>query len=443
MHKLLALRFTSAAVGLLLLLTACSANRKSRIHPPDRTLDIPFESHRFHADSGINIRLATGTEIRIDPGTLVDSKGNPVHGLVDFRIREFHRAEDMFRAGIPLNTRANGNQQLQSAGMMEMRAYFGQEELSVASGKSIGVGLAGFRDANGYDLWYMEEDADWNIRGNFRTDSNRIKWQTIRALTDSLDDATIPPKEDARVFELVGNLEAAPYLKAYQNLKWRLDDSEPIERLLTDSRINWQKVSIKQVDKRGNLYALTFSQFDSDNPSVNKGMQKTLLASPLTSNANMKKRMKEYEEEVAELDRKRKERLEQLVRSQKESDLLQFFSADRLGIWNVDRLMKVEDCIPVVVHFDFEKSLPDSEKKGSIIALYDEENSVMQYKREEKGSSIYLQKGKAMRLIVLLPKEQVVLVDNASIQQALESGSKDVTLQTKRMSLRDFLMPQP
>lgn len=443
MHKLVPSRSAYFAVVLLLLLTACSANRKSRISPPNRSLDIPFVSHRFHADSGINIRLATGTEIRIAPGTLVDGKGNPVHGMVDFRVREFHRAEDMFRAGIPLNTRANGNQQLQSAGMMEMRAYAGQEELSVASGRSIGVGLAGYRDANGYDLWYMEEDADWNVRGNFRTDSNRIKWQTIQALGDSIKDPSSPQQEEARMFELVGNVKQVPYLKPYQNLKWQLDASEPLERLATDNRIHWGKVSIKLIDKRKNLYALTFTQHDSDDPTTSKGIQKTILASPIASKGNMKKRMKEYEEEVAELERKRKERLEQLVRSQKEADLLQFFSADRLGIWNVDRLMKMEDCIPVVVRFDFEKSLPDANKIGSIIALYDGENSVMQYKRDLNGSSIYLQKGKAMRLIVLLPKEQVALVDNSSIQQALESGSKEINLKTQQMSLRDFLMPIP
>ncbi|MFM7671946.1 MAG: hypothetical protein ACKO6Q_05060 [Bacteroidota bacterium] len=435
-----AIVFALIAIGVF---ASCSANRKSRISPPSRALDIPFETYRFHSDSGASIRLSTGTEMKINPGSLVDSKGKLVHSMVDFKVREFHRAEDIFRAGIPLDTRANGSQRLQSAGMMEMRAYMGQEELSIATGSSVGVGLASYRNAEGYNLWHMEEDADWNVRGNFRTDSNRVKWQTIRSLGDTLKDPENPAKEDARIFELVGNIEEAPYLKSYQNMKWRLDDSQPIETLITDTRTNWEGVRIKLVDKKRNLYSLTFGQYESDDPTKEKGRVKTILASPLTSRGDMKKRMKQYEEEVAELDRKRKERLEKLVQSQKEADLLQFFAADRLGIWNVDRLMKMEDCIPVIVHFDFEKKATEEESKGSVIALFDAENSVMQFKRDGTDKQIYLQKGKEMRLIAFLPKERVALVDNATIQQALGTGAKEVTLRTSQISLKDFLMPKP
>jgi hypothetical protein len=442
MNNKYALLTSRVAWILLIFLSACSANRKSRISPPDRSLDIPFETYRFHADSGLNIRTGTGTQITIAPGTLVDAKGNKASGQIEFRLREFHRPEDFLRAGIPLDTRANGDQRLQSAGMMEMRAFSGQEELRIAEGKTIGVGLAGYRDSKGYDLWYMEDDADWNVRGNFRTDSNVVKWQTIRSLSDSLEAPKVPGKEGDRNFELVGNVKSAPYLKAYQNVMWRLADSEPNSSLITDSRIHWQGVGIKLINKKKNLYELTFSQFDSDDPTVSKGIQKKILASPLLSKREMKDRAEEYEREMIAFEKQKKERMEQLIRSQKEADLIQFFAADRLGIWNVDRLMKMEECTPVVVHFDFEKQTPTKENKITIVALYDGENSVMQYNREN-GNEIYLQKGKAMRLIALLPKEKVALVDNDAIQQSLATGSKEITFQTKQMSLRSFLMPQP
>lgn len=428
-----------ALVGLL---SACSANRKSRITPPSHALDIPFETYRFHSDSGATIRLSTGTEMRILPGSLVDGKDNVVHGMVDFKVREFHRPEDIFRAGIPLDTRANGSQRLQSAGMMEMRAYLGQEELHIASGSSVGVGLASFRNTEGYDLWHMEDDADWNVRGNFRTDSNRVKWEMIRSLNDSLKDPELPKEDDERIFELVGNVEDAPYLKSYQNMKWRLDDSESTEALKTDIRTNWAKVRIKVVNKKQSIYALTFSEVDSDDPTV-KGRVKTILASPLTSRSDMKKRMETYNQEVAQIEQKRRERLEQLAKSQKESDFLQFFAADRLGIWNVDRLMKMEECTPVIVHFDFEKNSTSEQKSGSVFALYDGENSVMQFDRKGSDQKIFLQKGKAMRLIALLPNERVALVDNTNIQQVLQRGDKEVTFRTQQMSLREFLLPQP
>ena len=426
----------------LLAFYSCEVKKKSRIAPPSSALDIPFESFRFSGDSGTRIRLTTGTEIRIEPGTLVDEKGEVVRGNIEFRVREFHNATDLLRAGIPLNTSANGSEQLQSAGMMEMRAFADKQELRVAPGKSLGIGLAGYRNAEGYDLWYMEDEADWNVRGNFRTDSNRIKWETIRSLSDTLKNPESPLKEEeARVFELVGNVKLAPYLKAYQNMKWRLDDAESLERLQSDTRIHWEKVRVELVNKKRNLFRLTFFQFDRDNPQANSGMQKTMLASPLTSKTDLKKRMEEYEKEIAALEQKRRARIEQLARSNNEADLIQYFSADRMGIWNIDRLMKMEECTPVIVHFDFEKIATGADETASVIALYDSENSIVPFKRDGGNKQVYLQKGKAMRLVVLLADQQIALVENESIQQALKNEVKEITFQTKHMSLEKFLMP--
>lgn len=425
----------------LLAFYGCAVKKKSRIAPPLSPLDIPFESFRFSGDSGTSIRLITGTEIRIEPGTLIDDKGEIVRGEIEFRIREFHNTMDLLRGGIPLNTRANGREQLQSAGMMEIRAFAGNKELSVAPGKSVGVGLAGYRNAEGYDLWYMEEDADWNVRGKFRTDSNRTKWNTIQLLRDTIKEPASPLDEEARIFELVGNVELSPYLKAYEKMKWRLDDSESLERLQSDTRIHWEKVRVELINKKRNLFRLTFIQFDRDNAQANKGMQRTLLASPLTSRGDMKKRMEAYERGLAVLEQMKRERLEQLARSKNEADLLQYFSADRMGIWNIDKLMKMEECIPVIVHFDFEKKLTDENKYPGVIALYDSENSVMQYNRAEGEKQIYLQKGKAIRLLVMLENQQIALVENADIQQALQEGTNEITFRTKQMNLRSFLMP--
>jgi hypothetical protein len=63
-------------------------------------------------------------------------------------------------------------------------------------------------------------------------------------------------------------------------MKWRLDDAESLKRLQSDTRIHWEKVRVELVNKKRNLFRLTFFQFDRDNPQANSGMQKTMLASP-------------------------------------------------------------------------------------------------------------------------------------------------------------------
>ncbi len=427
-----------AALLVLALLSACSTHRKSRIAPPAASLDVPFESHRFQGDSGISIRLPTGTEIRIAPGSLVDAAGNTIRGEVELRVREFHTAQDILRSGIPLNTRQNGSDRLQSAGMIEMRAFSKGEALEVAPGKSVEVGLAGYRKADGYDLWYMEGDDTWDVRGNYRADSNQVKLQAIRTLGDSLKKPRSPKEAAERTFELVGNITAIPYLKPYAGMQWQLDDSEPTEVLGVQGRVHWEDVRIQKVNNKRNTYALTFTQFDRGDQAANKGIQKTILASPLTTRSDMKKRMAIYEREVAEVERRERERQEALAKAKRESDLVHSFKADRMGIWNVDRFFKMEDCVPVFVHFDFEKSMPGEIQRIRLFALYDGDNSVMEYD-PANWKSVYLQKGKPMRLIALLPNEQLAIVENESIQLALQKESNEITFQTKRVKSNEFL----
>jgi hypothetical protein len=52
---------------------------------------------------------------------------------------------------------------------------------------------------------------------------------------------------------------------------------------------------------------------------------------------------------------------------------------------------------------------------------------------------VYLQKGKSMRLIALLPNDQLALVDNEKIQPVLEQGKTEVSFETKRFSAKEFL----
>ena len=220
-------------------------------------------------------------------------------------------------------------------------------------------------------------------------------------------------------------------------MKWRLDDSEPTEVLGVQGRVHWENVRIQKVKNRQQVYALSFTQFDRGEGASNTGIQKTILASPLTTRSDMKKRMAIYEKEVAEVERRERERQEALARAKREADLIQSFKADRMGIWNIDRFMKMEDCVPVYVHFDFEKSIKSKEQKVRLFALYDGDNSVKEYEATE-WNAVYLQKGKPMRLIALLPNEQLALVGDESIQPALLQGKTEVNFQTKRYSATEF-----
>jgi hypothetical protein len=158
----------------------------------------------------------------------------------------------------------------------------------------------------------------------------------------------------------------------------------------------------------------------------------------MTTRSDMKDRMAIYEKELAEVERQERARQEALAKAKQEADLIQSFKADRLGIWNVDRFQKMEDCVPVYVHFDFERTVRSDDKPIRLFALYDGDNSVMEYKPEE-WKAVFLQSGKPMRLIAVLPNSQLALVGNENIQSALRQGKNEVIFETKKIPSTEFL----
>ena len=108
---------------------------EQNIHPPIKSQDIAFEEYRFHKDSTLKIERATGTLISISPNTFVHKNGSEVRDSVLLKVREFHNTEDIFRSGIPMSIDKKRKQILQSAGMIELRAFSGGRNSNVASSR--------------------------------------------------------------------------------------------------------------------------------------------------------------------------------------------------------------------------------------------------------------------------------------------------------------------
>ena len=367
----------------------------------------------------------------------MNASGEIVRGAIELRIREFHSTGDILRAGIPMDLSAANAASLQSAGMLEVRAYSRKEMLEVAKGKSLGVSLATYRNSEGYQLYQLENNNRWNVAGEAKYDSNRVKIASIQLNQDSTPKPESATEANPRDFELVGSISEIPYLKPYAGITWRLDDSEPLSVLGIEGRIHWEDVRIRAVNRKKQLYALTFVQFDREEPA-RRGIQKTILARPLASKKDMKQLEKKYEAAIAKWEAQEKERKERLARAKREADLVRIFRMDRLGIWNIDRLMNMENCTPVHVHFDFEKSFSPNDHTIRLFALYDGENSVKEYSTEE-WKTVYLQKGSNMRLTAILPNEQIAIVENEAIQEALLNKSADVFFITRKIAAAKYL----
>ncbi|WP_448518837.1 hypothetical protein [Rhodoflexus sp.] len=135
----------------------CSPKKKG-FTPPIPALDVPHAFYQFVAEEGALIKHPTGTQIVIQPNSLVDEDGNLVKGQVTLKYCELHGALDAFAAGAPLDYDSAGTTyQFKTAGMMDISAQQGEQALSIAPGKEIDVNFASFQAGDEFNFYYWDE----------------------------------------------------------------------------------------------------------------------------------------------------------------------------------------------------------------------------------------------------------------------------------------------
>lgn len=110
------------------------------------------------------LKLKTGTEIRIPENAFVTKDGKAVTGKVDFAVEEFKNATDIFLSGIPMTYDSAGvSYTFSSAGMMELRAYSQGEELELAPNTQLDIKMTSDQEGK-YNLYSLDDSTGaWSV----------------------------------------------------------------------------------------------------------------------------------------------------------------------------------------------------------------------------------------------------------------------------------------
>lgn len=381
---------------------------------PDQ--DIRFQQFEFDADSAISIELATGTQVRFDPSSFETVSGNAVKGRISVKMREFHSAVDLFRAGIPMSVDENRDAFLQSAGMMEIRVFQGSEELRLRDGRNGVVELAGFRPSDGYSLYHLEDDIRWKVRDTFRSGLNERKRARLRLLDeDSL--------QRVSSFEIVADLSAVPQFKPFKGLLWEPVRGSDNRKIMEEAmRLIWSTVRVIPVDSKQSLFRLEFVKEISQEDGETLEESLTVLARPRLAGKSVDNLMRDAERINQQLEEENRRLLA-------EADMVNSFRINRLGIWNIDKLMKM-DIVTVAVSFDFQRHLDPDVHRIMLYMICDEENSVVNVDMKD-WNKVQVPRDKQVRFVSVLPGNKVVITDYDQIQGFIRSGSKQWQLRTR------------
>ena len=408
---------------------------RQAIMPPVPDADLAFDRFDISADSGAFIMRPTGTIIRIPGGAFVDVSGKPVRGRVEFRVREFHGPTDLLRAGIPMSVDSSRTGFLQSAGMLEMRAHSGGQPVEIRRDKKIEVELAGYKDAQGYRLYQLENDRNWRSTDTFSTAPNDDKTRLMDSLATVRRNAH---PDSARYFDIDMQLEdGSNYLTSRQRT-WKLALLENRRRFDEAMRIQWNRVYIKPLDQKGRRYRLEFRK-SMDVPDGKEIREKySVVASPVLSKgdaARLAEDLKTYEALLRDLDR-----ADSLVRRQ--ANLRNRFSINRLGVWNIDKLMIDAGIITYRVKPDFASEDVPNLEKVELLMVFEEENSVIRFGSRD-WDNIPIQPARRVSMVAVLSPYEVAYFSSASIAAALATGNKTLILRSERMTYEAYLKRHP
>jgi hypothetical protein len=409
-----------------------AAKISAGIHEP---LDkkIAFTEFEFDVLNGIEFHQPTGTHVVIPKSAIVDAKGKLISGKVKVKFREIHDAKAIFLSGIPMQIEANRGLFLESNGMVEIRVFQGETELSLKEGKQVQLDLAAkSRPSSDFKLWVLDKDKKWLNAGTFQTVTNSRRDQQLIQLDDKKKkrkNKTTPKKTDLQ-FEFNSNLKNFPHMAAWKGVKWNLikeDDNFPTVDI---SRVDWTDITMNKIENNSYEYAikLTFSKEDYSGNLVQKTC--SIIAGPTdlsrkqlqAKNDEFADLSKQYEEFLI-LARKEEERL------RAESALLNQFRANGFGIYNVDKLTNAEQLVKLDVHFDFENEMLLSKNPIQLVVISPDRNTVLNFLPANWNNIPYL--GPKTEIFASLPGGKYAFVDANMFAEAVNEEKLSKTYQNK------------
>lgn len=122
----------------------------------------------------------SGTTIDVPANAFMDKNGNPVEGDVLIYYREFRDFADFMSSDLPMNFQMDGEDvYFNSTGMFEVKAYQGEEELSLQPGKNIGLDFVQSQVLKETQFWRFDENSGQWENGSSSIVSQDGHWKDV------------------------------------------------------------------------------------------------------------------------------------------------------------------------------------------------------------------------------------------------------------------------
>lgn len=414
--------------------------------PVSDKLDIPFITDQIEPGKEQIITFPSGTKVTF-PACAFEGNAE----ALKVKYREFMNSASIMSAGIPMNIKSGSEDYLQSAGMMEVRVYSGEEEVQPACPCKVEmVNTSADADYNLYRL--DQEERGWITKSlslpvkliKRKVSSGKVekpaepdyeKLARNSGNTPPVKPAVANPKRYSFHFKI--DLSSYPELNVYDGILWEYtgkpgDPEDPeVNEWVKNAR--WYEMVLDPSGKAGQ-YRMTLKT---------KERTFTTTVKPVFDKEDMEYAMDVYKDRYSKyrayVDKKKEEHrkaqvaLEKAVKTNEVIDkITRSFEMDKLGIWNIDKLMNIEE--PVMAELKF--NVPDTVKMVRAYMVMKEVNTSVNFLFTDNSIKQFKCPAKAdIRIIAVNDAGQLFLLKKNDLGEVF-AGKKNVNVSLEGKEIR-------
>ena len=425
------------------LLFACHSSKqtltekKSIIHPPIPGLEMPFHHFEFEAEKGGHFYLPNGSNITVLPNSLLLPDGTRASGKVSLLYREFHKADDVYLSGIPMDVKdAKGKSTvLQTAGMFDMKAEQNGTELKIVDALPIQLQMASYVADTGYDAWaFNSNTGQWTDIGSSDTINNNSKKEK-RKMLQSLDAGLAFPLDQhyfafcynalmdihygRDIYRVKPNAKAVlskaeRYGVQYSNINnW--EDILYKGKYVPTSMLLWKNLSGMAIPKGKKEMEASLMKLDEDRYMMRiedeKGKVlfngKVSIAMTLQSLYRFPPEywLNHYQQALAQIDSTNKY-VELLA------DVYRNFEVKQFGIYNYDRCLNNNQSVEMAAKFSFDQEVDVKSPDFEIVYVGGDKRTVIKFP-PTTWQTFAIMPDKGATMFALLPGNKIAIFDKS------------------------------
>lgn len=352
--------------------------------PLSKDLSKPFDALVVEsAEKGETLSYHSGSKIVVPASAFVDEKGMPVEGKVEIQYREFNDHVDMFLAGVPKEM--DKHQNLQSAGMMEIKGFQNGKPVYLSMDKTLEVELKGTvmdgistGDLNVYvyskqqDAWdYVVEDkvevlAQQQLPeptvSSTTEDRAKLEQEVRRTLARSKPTQPIKPgvPNGMQEFDFDINVDQFPELAAYHQKVDLMVKESAISMATFDTIWN----SMKMVGLGNNKYRMELTYEGNEGNIVRKFDVYPVVIATQEAERIYQERLEVYQLKLEQWEQDVLAEVEERLNTVSDSldwaaqtskkgwkEIINRFKIHRFGLWNCGKIIDLQDSPIIAANF--------------------------------------------------------------------------------------------